>query len=108
MKEVILMKFIKLFSVGMVALSLSACGGGDSSSDNATGCLAIEGVDGGVNVTNNCDDEVNVAFFDPLYRFSLEEDETLFLARTGAIRYGACEDPLKPREDGDDSFICTL
>jgi len=102
-----MLKLMKLCAVGVAALSLYACGGGDSSSDNATGCVSTESVEGGVNFTNNCDDELNVALFDPLYRFTLEEDETVFLARTGEIRYGACEDPLKPRDD-DDSFICTL
>ena len=103
-----MLKTLKLLPLGVLTVALAACGGGDSSSDNANGCLVIEGVDGGINVTNNCDDELNVAFFDPLYRFSIEDNETLFLARTGEIRFGACEAPLKPREDDDDSFYCTL
>ena len=86
---------------------LYACGGGDSSSNNATGCIVTESVDGGVNFTNNCDEDLNVAFFEPLFRFRLNEGETEFLARTGVIRFGACERPFVPREDGD-SFDCRL
>ena len=100
-------KLIKLVVLGISISALAACGGGDSSSDNATGCLATENVSGGINFTNNCDEDLNVALFDPLFRFRLDEDETIFIARTGLIRFGACERPLKPRESGD-SFRCRI
>ena len=100
-------KFFKLTVLGLGISALAACGGGSSSSDNANGCLATESVEGGVNFTNNCDEDLNVALFDPLFRFRLDEDETIFIARTGLVRFGACERPFKPRED-DDSFRCTI
>ena len=102
-----MIKSIKLLGVGLISLGLYACGGGDSSSDNASGCIVTESVDGGVNFTNNCDEDLNVALFDPLFRFRLDEGETEFLAVTGIIRFGACERPFTPREDGD-SFFCSF
>jgi len=101
-------KSLKLFGIVFVTVSLYACGSGStSSSSDATGSISAEGVAGGVNFTNNSDDELNVAFFDPLFRFSLNPGETMFLARTGVIRFGACEEPFVPEDDGDE-FFCRI
>jgi len=99
---------LKFFGIAFATASLFGCGSGSSSSsNNATGCITTESVDGGINFTNICDEDVNVAFFDPLFRFELEEGETMFLARTGVIRFGACEEPFVPEDDGD-SFFCRI
>jgi len=90
----------------VATLTLAACGGGSSSSGSKTDCVEIAAASGGVNVTNTCDSKVTVAFFDPLFRFSLEGNETRFLARTGSISFGACKGSSKPKDQGDGKFIC--
>lgn len=86
--------------------TLAACGGGSSSSGSKVDCVEIASASGGVNVTNTCSFKVTVAFFDPLFRFSLQGNETKFLARTGSISFGACRGSSKPKDQGGGKFIC--
>ncbi len=97
----------KLAASSALILLLAACGGGGSSSKDASGCVSAERVSGGAEYTNSCNFKVNVAVFDPLFRFSLEAGETKFLARTESLSFGACDAPDKPREEGSFEFSCS-
>jgi len=46
---------LKFFGIAFATASLFGCGSGSSSSsNNATGCITTESVDGGINFTNIC------------------------------------------------------
>jgi len=98
-------KGIKIISTVFSLAILSACGGGDTAADNADGCVVGVRVDGGAEYTNSCDITINMAVFNPIYRFVLEPGETEFLARTENLTFAACEAPSRPKEF-DDGFIC--
>ncbi len=101
-------KTIKVLLAAAGISMLSACGSGSSSSSvDATGCVSFESVSGGANFTNNCDFKVNVALFDPLFRFDLEPMETEFLAiNRFIVSFGVCKAPSKPKDEGGGEFVC--
>ena len=98
---------IKIILAAASISMLSACGGGGSSSKDAAGCVSAKRVDNGAEYTNSCNFKVNVAVFNPLFRFSLEAGETEFLARTTSLSFAACDAPAKPREEGSFQFSCS-
>lgn len=104
--KITLQKMVTTTAIVIFTIAIAACGGGSSSSGSKTDCVSIVNASGGVNATNSCDFKVTVAFFDPLFRFSLEGGETKFLARTGSISFGACKGSSKPKDQGDGKFIC--
>ncbi len=106
-KGLIMTNVFKLVASAALILLLSACGGGGSSSKDASGCVRLERVSGGAEYTNRCNFKVNVAVFDPLFRFSLEAGETTFLARTESLSFGVCDAPDKPREESSIEFSCS-
>ena len=99
-------KTIKIILAAAGISMLSACGSGSSSSDNdARYCVDGVRISNGAEYTNNCSFKVNVAVFDPIFRFSLEAGETQFLARTENLEFGACKASSKPKDDGN-KFFC--
>jgi len=100
-----LSKRIKVISSLLVMLVLSACGGGETAAENAEGCVSGVRVANGAEYTNSCNFKVNVAVFNPIFRFDLEGGETEFLARTSELRFAVCEAPSKPKQESG-GFTC--
>jgi len=79
----------------VLAISLFACGGGSTEAGGSGDgeqfdCVNFTSVAGGFRAMNECDFEVNVAFFDPLLRFPLKKGETKFIERTESLDFGVC------------------
>jgi hypothetical protein len=98
------MKKVKLVLTMSSIIAMASCGGGETAAENAENCVSGERVSGGAQYTNSCDFKVNVAVFNPIFRFDLEAGETEFLARTSNLGFGVCEAPSKPKQEGNEFF----
>ena len=99
----------------MTALTLTACGGGGTSSggniDNvATQCLEISDVhSNGVTFKNKCSYDVNVISLTPNRSgiYLIKANSKTRVDKTGFITYGACRAPSIPTRLGADKFSCS-
>lgn len=97
------------FCCVLTLLTLAACGGGESSSDNAKDALACTSIDGST-LTNDCDfdifAEVLTGSDDESGRdFFVPKGSAIMLSVTGDFTYGVCRSPSRPKQQGE-GFVC--